>query len=100
MKTLLPHLVGSNISISTLCEYTNVDTPSNSERPYVESARFFEHTSKMQAAESRLFQLLFLLQLCCSIFPPPPKKKKPMETPAPWAVHENEFKYWDRALKI
>ena len=100
MKTLLPHPVGSNISISTLCEYTNVDTPSNSERPYVESARFFEHTSKMQAAESRLFQLLFLLQLCCPIFPPPPKKKKPMETPAPWAVHENEFKYWDRALKI
>ena len=31
--------------------------------------------------------------------PTPPKKKKPMETPAPWAVHENEFKYWDRAIK-
>ena len=31
--------------------------------------------------------------------PPPQKKKKPMETPAPWAVHENEFKYWDRAIK-
>ena len=56
----------------------------------------------MKAAETQLFPITIsstALPLNTP-HPPPQKKKKPMETPAPWAVHENEFKYWDRALKI
>ena len=51
----------------------------------------------MQADFSNYY---FFYSFAAQYSPLPPPQKKPMETPAPWAVHENEFKYWDRALKI
>lgn len=99
MKTLLPHPVGSNISISTLCEYTNVDTHHQIAKGLMWRARGFSSILQKCRQRSLDFSNYYFFYSFAAQYSPPPQKK-PMETPAPWAVHENEFKYWDRALKI